>query len=124
MEGYAWPGNLRELRNIIERAVILAETNLIGLADLSETIQPSSEIRLGGPFTFEQVEARAHSPTGGQYEHPGGSGRRFSRSTRPRFIANASVCRARRGFAILHTRFGAIVHSCTIKSSFAEVLFL
>ncbi len=57
MEGYAWPGNLRELRNIIERAVILSETTLIGLADLSETIQPSSEIRLGGPFTFEQVEA-------------------------------------------------------------------
>jgi NtrC-family two-component system response regulator AlgB len=31
---YTWPGNLRELRNTIERAVILAPDTLIGLADL------------------------------------------------------------------------------------------
>jgi len=39
---YSWPGNLRELRNTIERAVILAPEHLIGLSDLP------IEIRQGG----------------------------------------------------------------------------
>ena len=33
---YPWPGNLRELRNVIERAVILAPGDTIELADLPE----------------------------------------------------------------------------------------
>ncbi len=32
--GYDWPGNLRELRNVIERAVILAGEGPIGLAEI------------------------------------------------------------------------------------------
>ena len=57
MQTYGWPGNLRELRNVIERAVILSEGEVIRAADLSETIQPATEIRLGGQFTFEEIEA-------------------------------------------------------------------
>jgi len=57
MQTYAWPGNLRELRNVIERAVILSEDEVIGPGDLSECIHPATEIRLGGRFTFEQIEA-------------------------------------------------------------------
>jgi DNA-binding NtrC family response regulator len=30
-----WPGNIRELQNAIERAVLMAETNLIGVEDLT-----------------------------------------------------------------------------------------
>ena len=30
-----WPGNIRELQNAIERAVLMAETNLIGIEDLT-----------------------------------------------------------------------------------------
>lgn len=30
-----WPGNIRELQNTIERAVLMAESNLIGIEDLS-----------------------------------------------------------------------------------------
>ncbi len=37
---HAWPGNLRELRNAVERAAILAEGPEIGLADLPERIVP------------------------------------------------------------------------------------
>lgn len=57
MQSYGWPGNLRELRNVIERAVILSEGEVIETTDLSETIQPATEIRLGGQFTFEEIEA-------------------------------------------------------------------
>ncbi|MDR2549224.1 MAG: sigma-54 dependent transcriptional regulator [Desulfobulbus sp.] len=34
MQGYDWPGNIRQLANTIERAVILEEENLIGLSSL------------------------------------------------------------------------------------------
>ncbi|PMP68192.1 MAG: RNA polymerase subunit sigma-54 [Thermodesulfobacterium geofontis] len=32
---YPWPGNIRELENLIERLVILSENNIIGVEDLS-----------------------------------------------------------------------------------------
>jgi NtrC-family two-component system response regulator AlgB len=57
MRAYRWPGNLRELRNVIERAVILSDHEQIELADLADTIQPASEIRLGGRFNLEQIES-------------------------------------------------------------------
>jgi NtrC-family two-component system response regulator AlgB len=57
MNAYRWPGNLRELRNVIERAVILSEHDQIEVGDLSDTIQPTSEVHLGGKFTLEQIEA-------------------------------------------------------------------
>ncbi len=54
---YPWPGNLRELRNVIERAVILSEGERIGLEDLPDSVRPASEIRLGGPFALEKIQA-------------------------------------------------------------------
>jgi NtrC-family two-component system response regulator AlgB len=58
--GYRWPGNIRELRNAIERGVILASGALIGLADLPAQVGatlPSSSMELGGAVTLEQLEA-------------------------------------------------------------------
>ena len=34
LEAYKWPGNVREMRNIIERTVVMSETNEIGPEDL------------------------------------------------------------------------------------------
>lgn len=34
LNGYAWPGNIRELKNVIERAVIMASSSAIELNDL------------------------------------------------------------------------------------------
>ena len=41
LEQYRWPGNARELANILERALILAETSRINLADLPGIVKPT-----------------------------------------------------------------------------------
>jgi len=39
IEAYPWPGNIRELENIIERAVVLADSDIITMTDLPEEFQ-------------------------------------------------------------------------------------
>jgi len=38
LEAYAWPGNIRELQNVVERAVLLGKNELITVADLPRDI--------------------------------------------------------------------------------------
>ena len=40
MRVYHWPGNIRELQNCIERLVVLAETPLVDLASIPESLTP------------------------------------------------------------------------------------
>ena len=57
---YAWPGNLRELRNVIERAVILASGGVIELGDLPENFsraQPNAAIAVGARVSISALEA-------------------------------------------------------------------
>ncbi len=56
---YPWPGNLRELRNVIERAVILAGGPTIELCDLPEEFgaPPNSAIAVGARVTLDALEA-------------------------------------------------------------------
>jgi two-component system, NtrC family, response regulator AlgB len=56
---YPWPGNLRELRNVIERAVILAPGDTIELADLPEDLSGSTTpaITVGARVTLDDLEA-------------------------------------------------------------------
>lgn len=60
---HAWPGNLRELRNAIERAVILSPGPEIGLADLPDAVVAAGvsgpEVTLGALVSLEEIE-RAH----------------------------------------------------------------
>jgi NtrC-family two-component system response regulator AlgB len=44
------------LRNLIERAAILASGEEIGTADLAEIVQGPSEYRVGGNVTLEDLE--------------------------------------------------------------------
>ena len=55
---YTWPGNLRELRNVIERAVILAGGDRIGLEDLPEEFATPADSRVvvGGRVTLDELE--------------------------------------------------------------------
>jgi NtrC-family two-component system response regulator AlgB len=59
---YSWPGNLRELRNVIERAVILAGSDQLDLPDLPEKFSkaqtPASGqgIFVGARVTIEELE--------------------------------------------------------------------
>lgn len=59
LERYSWPGNLRELRNVLERAAILASGDFVGVADLPATLgAPSPSIaQVGASATLEQLEA-------------------------------------------------------------------
>lgn len=56
---YPWPGNLRELRNAIERGVILTLEDEIGLASLPSQIGhpvTSAAIEIGGATTLDALE--------------------------------------------------------------------
>jgi NtrC-family two-component system response regulator AlgB len=56
MRDYHWPGNLRELRKVIERALILSSGEQIETSDLSETLVKQTEIRLGGKISLADLE--------------------------------------------------------------------
>lgn len=59
---YSWPGNIRELRNVIERLILLAEDREMSLEDLPESVKktvPGPQHSFSGPGTIEDVE-RAH----------------------------------------------------------------
>jgi DNA-binding NtrC family response regulator len=59
---YDWPGNIRELANVLERAQILAEEHTISLDDLPENLvdhhapQPSPSAASGDPRQLREVE--------------------------------------------------------------------
>jgi NtrC-family two-component system response regulator AlgB len=57
LQRYSWPGNLRELRNVIERAAILAEGEWIAPGDLADlAVAPPQELRIGGPAKLSELE--------------------------------------------------------------------
>jgi len=59
MQRYSWPGNIRELRNVIERATILTASEQIDVTDLpsslSEALMGSPAV--GGAYSIEEIEA-------------------------------------------------------------------
>ena len=74
---YPWPGNVRELENTIERAVVLAEGDMITVADLPERMRAPADpvaaslstgelsIKKTGRFMEETLIRRALEKTGG-----------------------------------------------------------
>ena len=57
LKQYHWPGNLRELRNVVERAAILCQTDKVGIECLPENLLPSdSGARPGDRVSLEKIE--------------------------------------------------------------------
>jgi NtrC-family two-component system response regulator AlgB len=57
LKQYHWPGNLRELRNVVERAAILCQTDRVGIECLPENFLPSNSVaRLGDRISLEKIE--------------------------------------------------------------------
>ncbi|MFQ5507317.1 MAG: sigma-54 interaction domain-containing protein, partial [Planctomycetota bacterium] len=56
LRGHAWPGNIRELRNAIERAIVLADGDELTPEDLPPDLVAVSSARPSSGF-HEQVEA-------------------------------------------------------------------
>ncbi len=57
---YHWPGNIRELRNVIERGIILSENGMIGLNALPRELTREMDLSTGeAPFlTLVEMEKR------------------------------------------------------------------
>src|SRR5579862_1516631 len=65
IRAYSWPGNLREMRNAIERAVIMAQGNKINLEDLPAELRgqalagsngSDAALQVGALVSMEQLE--------------------------------------------------------------------
>ena len=57
LKQYFWPGNIRELSNVIERAAILCQTDRVGLECLPRNILPRESLpNIGDPVTLDKIE--------------------------------------------------------------------
>jgi len=59
LEAYSWPGNIRQLENLLERMVVLSRQSILGLRDLpSEIRQGESHIdrKVASPFDLPALE--------------------------------------------------------------------
>jgi len=63
MRDYPWPGNIRELRNVVERTMILCKESEIDATDLPEELR---DYKLE-PQQDEPLSAYDLSPTGDQF---------------------------------------------------------
>ena len=59
--GYSWPGNVRELQSVMEKAVLMCESDTIGLGDIRGELRPIPRPALGieipdGGIDLEELE--------------------------------------------------------------------
>ena len=71
MINYAWPGNIREMKNVIERAMILSPGPILHIDQLDKDEEPQSEVKTLGELerthiiqTLEQTGWRVSGPRG------------------------------------------------------------
>lgn len=57
LESYAWPGNIRQLENIIERLIVMAEVNVVTGNEIGEILQ---EEQGAEEMPFKQLGSESH----------------------------------------------------------------
>ena len=60
-QSYEWPGNIRELQNIVERSVILSSGDVFSVDESwlsKESSQPASRVQVSQPFKAEPRSER------------------------------------------------------------------
>jgi two-component system nitrogen regulation response regulator NtrX len=64
LQRYRWKGNIRELRNTVERLIIMTGGDTIDVADLPELVRsPGAAVSAGGPATTKSAFADGSSET-------------------------------------------------------------
>lgn len=59
LAAYDWPGNIRELRNLVERMVVLARGKVLDVKDLPAQVREQSsagEVRINADLTVDEME--------------------------------------------------------------------
>ena len=62
LQAYHWPGNIRELRNVIERASIICQSDVVEVSHLGRGGNgeaPNNAVRVGAAMSLEELE-KAH----------------------------------------------------------------
>jgi two-component system response regulator AtoC len=55
---YGWPGNIRELENVLERALVMAEGTRVTAADLPEVVRVPSPAGAAGRFRDDDLSVK------------------------------------------------------------------
>jgi transcriptional regulator with PAS, ATPase and Fis domain len=55
LQSYDWPGNIRELKNLIEKLIITSESQVLGKKQVLEYIKGNNEFEKSEPYTNEIV---------------------------------------------------------------------
>ncbi len=61
LSGYGWPGNIRELKNLIERLLIMTDGESIGSTEVEEVLPPDDDE--GPPSEIKQARDKAERDT-------------------------------------------------------------
>jgi DNA-binding NtrC family response regulator len=79
LDEYHWPGNVRQLENVVQRAVVLADGPAVELRHLPAALRPASELE-PGPCYDDQVSAFKRNLILGALRKCGGNKSEVARS--------------------------------------------